>query len=297
MTRWLTLVVLALFWQSTALAVCPNTSEPYSRANWMRERKEYHRAVGAYLDLLYAAHAKPEQVEVLSCLADTYLEAGQNERALEVLEQISDLFGAAPPAAVRLNLAEAELRSERYADAARLELFPVPADPQLQKRRDYLLARAQVGLQNWRPAFKYFAAAQASCSTSDATCAVTTRNVGILRKPPLSVSPGLALVLSAVVPGTGMFYTRHPIDAITYTATIGLFSFLTLDTTDFHQGFGSQRASTYILGGLTVLFYVANLWSTYASARRQNQVSAYRYRQQLLRASEQTLLPVDWPTP
>jgi len=76
-------------------------------------------------------------------------------------------------------------------------------------------------------------------------------------------SPGLALALSAIIPGAGKIYTKNWKDGLIALVTVGLFSF------ESYMGFsrkGIGSAYGWISGGLAGGFYAGNLYGSYRSA-------------------------------
>ena len=80
-------------------------------------------------------------------------------------------------------------------------------------------------------------------------------------------SPGLALCLSTLVPGTGKVYTGSWKD--------GLISFVFVCSTAFqsYRGFskkGVESVYGWIFGGISTGFYLGNLYGSYKSAKKYN---------------------------
>ena len=80
-------------------------------------------------------------------------------------------------------------------------------------------------------------------------------------------SPGLALAMSAIVPGTGKFYTHDYID--------GIFSMLSIGVTGYQaiRGFqekGTKSAYGWIYATVATGFYLGNVYGAFSSAKRYN---------------------------
>lgn len=80
-------------------------------------------------------------------------------------------------------------------------------------------------------------------------------------------SPGLAMAMSAVVPGTGKMYTKDWKD--------GLFSMIMISGLAWqsYRGFakkGTSSAYGWVFGGIGFGFYVGNLYGSFKSAQRYN---------------------------
>jgi len=80
-------------------------------------------------------------------------------------------------------------------------------------------------------------------------------------------SPGLAMAMSAVVPGTGRFYTGDWKDALISMLTIGVTGF------QAYRGFtikGTKSAYGWVYGTIATGFYLGNIYGSYSSAKRYN---------------------------
>jgi hypothetical protein len=80
-------------------------------------------------------------------------------------------------------------------------------------------------------------------------------------------SPGLALAMSAIVPGTGKFYTHDYID--------GIFSMLSIGVTGYQaiRGFqdkGTKSTYGWIYATVATGFYLGNVYGAFSSAKRYN---------------------------
>ncbi|HDR68493.1 MAG TPA: hypothetical protein ENN61_05520 [Bacteroidaceae bacterium] len=79
--------------------------------------------------------------------------------------------------------------------------------------------------------------------------------------------PALAASLSAVVPGTGKFYTGQWKDALFSLLFVTSASWLTCHTY-MNKGLSFN---TFLVGSVTLVFYSANIYGSYKSANRYNQ--------------------------
>ena len=80
-------------------------------------------------------------------------------------------------------------------------------------------------------------------------------------------SPALAALMSAVVPGTGKFYTRDWKDAIIGLVTVGVTGY------QAYRGFarnGIESGYGWIYGSLAAGFYIGNIYGSFTSAKRFN---------------------------
>lgn len=82
-------------------------------------------------------------------------------------------------------------------------------------------------------------------------------------------SPGLAMAMSAVIPGSGKAYSGYLGDAV--------MSFIFVSTNAWlsYRGFskkGINNANGWIFGGISLGFYLGNIWGSGRTARTYNQI-------------------------
>jgi hypothetical protein len=80
-------------------------------------------------------------------------------------------------------------------------------------------------------------------------------------------SPGLAMAMSTIVPGTGRFYTGDWKDAIISMITIGVTGY------QAYRGFtikGTKSAYGWVYGTIATGFYLGNIYGSFSSAKRYN---------------------------
>ncbi len=80
-------------------------------------------------------------------------------------------------------------------------------------------------------------------------------------------SPGLAMAMSAIVPGSGKFYTGDWKDGIISVLTIAAASFTAYRGFHVH---GTDKAYGWIYGTMATGFYFGNIYGSYTSAKRYN---------------------------
>jgi TM2 domain-containing membrane protein YozV len=81
-------------------------------------------------------------------------------------------------------------------------------------------------------------------------------------------SPALALGLSAILPGSGKFYTGNWKDGLIALVFVGANAFSSYRGFNKH---GIESAYGWIFGGLAAGFYAGNLYGSYQAATRYNQ--------------------------
>jgi len=86
--------------------------------------------------------------------------------------------------------------------------------------------------------------------------------------------PGVSLMLSAFIPGTGKMYCGYWYDGLISLTTIGITAWQAI------RGFkiyGTDSAYTWIFTSLSATFYISNLYGSYKAANMRN----YRFRQNI----------------
>ena len=86
--------------------------------------------------------------------------------------------------------------------------------------------------------------------------------------------PGLAMAMSAVLPGSGRAYSKRWADAA--------ISFLLVSTSTFasYRAFkrkGIQSVNGWVFGGVAFSFYISNIYGSYKSAKRYNEDLRIQY--------------------
>lgn len=82
-------------------------------------------------------------------------------------------------------------------------------------------------------------------------------------------SPGLAMAMSAVIPGSGKAYSGYWGDAVMSLVFVSTNAWLS------YRGFskkGVKNANGWIFGGISLGFYLGNIWGSGKSARTYNQI-------------------------
>ena len=81
-------------------------------------------------------------------------------------------------------------------------------------------------------------------------------------------SPGLALVFSAIIPGSGKFYTKDWKDGLISLVGVSASAFQSYRS--FNK-YGTSGSRGWIFGGLAVGLYGGNLYGSYKAAKRYNE--------------------------
>jgi TM2 domain-containing membrane protein YozV len=79
--------------------------------------------------------------------------------------------------------------------------------------------------------------------------------------------PGLALLFSTIIPGTGKIYTKNWKDGLISMMLVGV------NAWQSYRGFnkyGSNSVYGWVFAGLTTSFYIGNIYGSYKSAKKYN---------------------------
>lgn len=290
MTRRVSICILVAALLVPALAAaCPPTGEPFAKVVWLLGRREPFQASAVLHDALYQAKTADERKTLLHCLTTVYLQAGQWPRARAAWMQLADVVGQPRPA-WQLSLAEIDLRAGDL-DAALPELPAAVPEP-WQVHRQHLAAIADLRRHDWPTAQSRFEEVAQNCGKATlgpVACSSARRNAVLLQEPPQGKSAGLATALSAVVPGAGFLYAGSGVDALFHGGSTLLLGWLTWSTHRADRPLSDQPMGTYVLAGLALFAYGANVVASHDTAQRRSEVDAWRF--------EQGLLAGIWPQP
>lgn len=273
-----------------AEAACPTSGGPWGQVHWLRERKEFFGAAQLALDHLYKSDAPEQKRRALACLTDTYVGAGQWQRAVGTWSELRSYLS---PEEISNWAWGMGILATRRTD---VQVDPEPPaaifDRQLDARqRRWLGGMFAIRRHDWAGAKREFAELTVLCSGDAAkslpACRIA-RRMGIgLDALPIQRSPGLAVAMSAAVPGSGLLYADHRFDALLYGGTTLGASWLAWDSRLPAKDWLEQRPSTYVLAAGALLIYIANLVATHDTVQRTNEVHAWRF--------ESSLTPGAWP--
>jgi hypothetical protein len=87
--------------------------------------------------------------------------------------------------------------------------------------------------------------------------------------------PGLALLMSMIIPGSGKAYSKNWSDALVSLIFVGT------NTYASYRAFskkGVKSVNGWIFGGLAISFYSANLWGSFKAAKKYNTDLNLQYR-------------------
>ncbi|MEL6179908.1 MAG: hypothetical protein AAFS10_13200 [Myxococcota bacterium] len=271
------------------------------RAQWLADRGEHFRAVGILLDCRFSATDPIQQALLERQMATLYLSARQYLLALDAFDRAADLDAQATLSAdMALNKAIALYHARRLSDARAMLEQPLPnADPRLIATQHAYNGLLSIQAEAWDEARGHFTDTLRTCAEATpapqkpwTACRLAARNNTLLgTPPPRPLSPWLAGVASAVVPGSGQLYAGSGIDTLYYISLIGLAAFVAVDTYNSDEPLADQQASFYLVSGLGLFIYSANIVGAYNGAVRTNTVAKERYRNRLL--SEPTPRPGD----
>lgn len=217
------------------------------------------QAEGEYKRFLFSSDDCQNQ-EVLLALTNIY----KKQKNADGITWLRDNFydKAQPPVKEKMNFVQAEFIFNKQ-DTQGFKFF---SDSIVPDRKDFspdfknLVDISELILKNDIGGLKAFCPAAAKVNSD-------FENLNLLCQSYKSKSPGLALFLSSLIPGSGKWYT----------GSFGAFasSFLTISsfaTGTVVTGIQSQWKSwqPYVFGSCGVILYIAELYGSYQSAKRYN---------------------------
>ena len=262
------------------------------------ERGLFYRAISSFEELRLLSSRPQVALQAHLRIALSYHRSLQLDEAVREYDALLARPGLPSVTAGLVRLSRAQIRAEAHWRGLRpvaegdlvADVAPLAAsdDPGYATYARYHLVRLHLAEGREAPAREEYRRAGDRCRASlQPGCEWLPSLEQALALPgPRRRSPLLAAALSAAIPGLGAVYTEHPVDAVYYfVLTVGS-ALLALDIHDRQQGLGEQRASFYVLGSLSALFYSASVLQGYASARRFNEVARHDHRRQILQTTE-----------
>jgi tetratricopeptide (TPR) repeat protein len=246
----------------------------YSPSNILRfgdflwQQGDYLRAAAEYQRYLFAGFA-PEQHRVFYQLGCCYLKTSQPEQAAAYFRQAAQ---AARSPSFQDSAAVAALTALLVAkrDDALLQTFDSLKQrallPPLQNRFLALEGIYYLQRRQWEKARAVFSTSSLN-DGSENPVAPLARLAERGKKLPRK-SPGLAGVMSAVMPGSGKIYAGRTADGLYSLVIVAGASWLA------YEGFRDAGASSFkgwFFGGAATLFYAGNIYGATVAARLYNE--------------------------
>ncbi len=117
------------------------------------------------------------------------------------------------------------------------------------------------------------------------------RNMVLLQAGYEQRSPGLAQVLSVLLPGAGHVYAGSWFDGLFYASLVALFGGMAWDSWSSGEGFLNQSFTFYGTSALAGLFYLGNIISAHNTAVRFNELQRRRFMDSLTMGPHPAPLP------
>lgn len=261
-----------------ATRACPSTGRLWEEVAWLRSRKEHFLASSLVLREWYGATAPKQRYTAAACLTELYIEAGKWDRAFTAWHDIGGSLPASILPRWRLGLSILALRQPLAPTHSPSISFGS------EQEQQWLRALAQARQHRWEESAVHFGRVHKACTegtslTPEAqpACRASRRALVALSTSPTHRSPALALAMSALLPGAGLWYADHKFDAIAYGPSTLLFGWLTWNTHDRGAGWTDQRTGTYVLAGITAALYGAGLVAAYDNTQRLNEVRDWQH--------------------
>lgn len=252
----LAMVLLAVPFASTLAQDIYDYQNSKKYAEYLVRTKQYDLASGEYERILYF---RPDNDTVKSTLLKSYRLAGETDMGIKRMYSLYDhpesAFSESAVEYTRLML------NAKLYDATKQYLV---ANSTLGDRdKKILRIQAELFSKNYSQADELLKGLEPNESLLIREYRAITNDALAFRRK----SPGLAMALSAVVPGTGKIYAGDWKDGLFSMIMIGGFAWQS------YRGFASKGTSSaygWIFGGIGFGFYVGNIYGSFKSAKRYN---------------------------
>lgn len=227
-------------------------------ADWLYKQEDYFRAISVYKELLFFT----KEIDSLNLyqyqIGKAYFRSGRYNNSIRefasILERsISEELKSNCLNYISLNYLNLSLPNQALFYAT--EALKIDT-----AKSSFVTGLIYLNLYDWEKA-KYFFQKTVMYSSSNSISELAKENLNSLKNlSKLSYKrPIFALMLSAVLPGAGQYYSGHFIDAIQAFALVGAFSYMSYLAYkyDHSQKTGYYNFSFSIF--LTSIFYIANL--------------------------------------
>jgi tetratricopeptide (TPR) repeat protein len=267
------LFILPIF--SGILVFCePDYYSPqavYNFADWLYEEGDYKRAVGEYLRYLFICQKQPDDT-IIYRIASCYQKTGEHDKAIMAFNRLiteypaSELYTQA-----HYGICYSLFKSGRYEDS--LALIEAALDT-VNGNDQFLLLKGVnlLYLNQYLEAYTVWEAynTKAYNATDNFRQKLVAQELLELTDKALNPdqkSPVLAVLLSAVIPGSGKMYAGHAGDGLFSLITIGIFGGMAAYSF-YEEGLYSVKAWIYAsIGGL---FYLGDVYGSAVAAIRYN---------------------------
>jgi tetratricopeptide (TPR) repeat protein len=126
-------------------------------------------------------------------------------------------------------------------------------------------------MEDWKTAREYFQAGLRQNPSFNIQLELSRLNQTIANAEKIpSRSPTLAATLSLILPGSGQLYSNHTFDALQAFSFVAMLSYVSYITYKYDEKFSSNRMLTGVSLSITALFYIANIYGAYQTAKYFN---------------------------
>ena len=240
-------------------------------ADFLYEQGDYLRAAGEYQRYLFFISGEGTDSEQIRYrIALCYRFSGQIEQAVQSFQTLLRMHPNSEFASrTYYQIGATYFLTDQFAQSARFlqETLPRIIDTQQHAEAEQLIGLSYLMQKQWSEAGEIFKTLQGSEVTSVSQKAIVYHNFSEAGADLPTRSPFLAGVFSTIVPGAGRLYTGKFGDAFTSLFIVSLTGWQAYDG---FQRDGLSSAKGWMLGTLSGIFYVGNIYGSVISARVYN---------------------------
>jgi len=267
------------------LSLAQNSAE---FAQYLMAQKDYFRAISVYKQLLFESNDREQRYKFSTHIAEAYRLSGKHKSSIyfysEALqhattgeEQTNSLIG--------LGLNYYQMNTIPIAR----NYFVKAADIDTTAKAKLFIGLMYVEAMNWSEAKRTFE----MIATTTPNLKISERAKLLLEKSNSGAnlprkSPLLAAIMSALLPGSGQFYSGHYFDGIQALSYVGAFSLATYSAYRYDRDINDSDAILLLSATITSIFYSANILGAYQTAKFRNM----RIRQNFMNEVKSIILEV-----
>lgn len=235
-----------------------NAQTKVEYANWLYKQNDYFRAISVYKELLFFSKDPDSVIFYQYQIGKAYYRSGKHNNSIaefaSILEKpISNELKANCLNYIALNYLNLSLPNQALFYSIEALKIDTP-------KSAFTTGLIYANLYDWEKAKYYFHLASKS-STNSIVSDLAKENIMLLntvsnlpRKSPL-----FSLILSAIIPGAGQFYSEHYVDALQAFTFVGSFAYMSYIAYKYDHSRNKGYFNFGISVFLTSIFYVANL--------------------------------------
>lgn len=249
----------------------------YNFADWLYDEGDYKRAVGEYLRYLFISQKQPDDT-IIYRIACCYQKTGEHNKAIMAFERlITEYHASELKTQARYGICYSLFKSGRYEDSLQF----IEGTLGTVKNHDQFLLLKGINLLYLKQYQEAYTLLEAYNATDNLRQKLVARELMELTDKALNPdqrSPVLAVLLSAVIPGSGKMYAGHAGDGLFSLITIGIFGGMAAYSF-YEEGLYSVKAWVYAsIGGL---FYLGDVYGSAVAALRYNDTYQNKIVQQI----------------